>query len=138
MDRLRKPNSKQSLTRALLDRVAICEGPDLIVSRNIGIAIMRHFYPLMKIVTIFAATMLCIAFTFSACFGLYFYIREFFVSSGSDDKSLLFWYLPLLFMGVISVPLAGCAGLVACKTIKSLSGKEGPKGSVDMCKQPRK
>lgn len=104
---------------------------------------MRHSYPLMKIVTIIAATIICIAFSFTASFGLYFYIREFFMSSGSDDRSLLFWYLPLLFMGVISAPLAAGAGLVAYKSIKSLSGMEkaasvhvprdnadvGPKGS---------
>jgi hypothetical protein len=85
---------------------------------------MKHAYPWMKIVTIFAATIVCIVFSFAASFGLYFYIRQCFISSGSDDKSLLFWYLPLLFMGVISTPLAAGAGLVAYKTIRSLSEKQ--------------
>ncbi len=81
----------------------------------------RESYPVTKILFVLTAIILCVIFSFIAIFGLYFYIREIFIASGSDDKSLLFWYLPLLFAGVISAPLAAGAAVVARKTIKSLS-----------------
>ena len=82
---------------------------------------MRQSYPLLKLLLILAALLFCILFLFSSVFGFYFYIREFLTTSESDDRSLLFWYLPLLFMGIFSAPLAAGAGVVAYKTIKSLS-----------------
>lgn len=38
----------------------------------------------------------------TALFCLGVYIREVIVSFSANDKSLLFWYLPFLFTGIIS------------------------------------
>ena len=56
---------------------------------------------------------LCFVFAVIGLFGLGVYIREIFNSYGSNDKSLLYWYLIFLFAGIISSKISIAIGVFA-------------------------
>ena len=72
---------------------------------------------------IYALTLILLSAIFSviAVFGLFIYAREIYLSVGSNDKSLLYWYLPFLFAGIIFAVLAVGTGLLAYKKMKNRS-----------------
>ena len=59
-------------------------------------------YPLKNIFVIQALYVLGFVFGVIAAACLYGYGREVVLSFGAADKSLLFWYLPILFIGVFA------------------------------------
>lgn len=63
--------------------------------------------------------LLCAVFSVIAVFGIFVYVREIYLSVGSNDKSLLYWYLPFLFAGIIFAVLAVVTGSLAYKKIKN-------------------
>ena len=73
---------------------------------------------ILSIVALVAVSLVC---SFITLFGLYFYGREIILSIGSNDKSLLFWYLPLLLFGIIALKIALWAGKAAYRRIKARS-----------------
>lgn len=73
----------------------------------------------INLLFIVALVALCLFCSFVAVFGFYFYGREIVLSFGSNDKSLLFWYLPLLLFGVIALKIALRTGRAAYQRIKA-------------------
>ena len=73
---------------------------------------------ILSIVALVAMSLVC---SFITVFGFYFYGREIILSIGSNDKSLLFWYLPLLLFGIIALKIALWAGKTAYRRIKARS-----------------
>lgn len=71
---------------------------------------------ILSIVALVAMSLVC---SFITLFGFYFYGREIILSIGSNDKSLLFWYLPLLLFGIIALKIAVWAGKAAYRRIKA-------------------
>ena len=74
---------------------------------------MANRYPLKRVLLVqglysLGFILLVIA---AACF--YAYGREIFASIGSADKSLLFWYLPILFIGIFCARGAVMLGVIA-------------------------
>jgi hypothetical protein len=67
---------------------------------------------------IVALVALCVVCSLVAVFGLFVYVREIVLSIGSNDKSLLFWYLPILFIGIIALKIALVAGRGAYRRIR--------------------
>lgn len=55
-------------------------------------------------------------FAFIAVSAIGIYIREIFRSFGQADRSLLFWYLPILFAGIFSGIIAASAGVAAYRS----------------------
>jgi len=65
-------------------------------------------------------TLLFVVSVFVSFFCLFIYTREIFNSLSLADKSLLYWYLPFLFVGVISARLA-IGSFKAIRNRKSIS-----------------
>jgi hypothetical protein len=78
-------------------------------------------YSAVNIFSIVLLAALCLLCAFVTVFGFYFYGREIILSIGSNDKSLLFWYLPLLLFGIIALKIALWAGKAAYRRIKARS-----------------
>jgi hypothetical protein len=76
-------------------------------------------YSAVNILSIVLLAALCLLCSLVTVFGFYFYGREIILSMGSNDKSLLFWYLPLLLFGVIALKIAVRAGTAAYRKIKA-------------------
>lgn len=78
-------------------------------------------YSAINIFTILVLITVCLFCSLVTVFGFYFYGREIILSIGSNDKSLLFWYLPLLLFGIIALKIALWAGKTAYRRIKARS-----------------
>ena len=74
---------------------------------------MKKRYPLKKTLLVpglYIVSLLLGVFALGCFYG---YGREVIASFGSNDKSLLFWYLPILFMGVIAAQGAIASAVIA-------------------------
>ena len=78
-------------------------------------------YSATQFLTIAVLISVCLFCSFVTVFGFYFYGREIILSIGSNDKSLLFWYLPSLLFGIIALKIAVWAGKAAYRRIKARS-----------------
>lgn len=78
---------------------------------------MKH-HPLLRKVIILSMCILCLLFSIGAIFGLYIYSLGIIEALNSNDKSLLFWYLPFLFGGLISGFVAIGTGFLVYMKIK--------------------
>lgn len=65
-------------------------------------------------------SIVCLIASSVSVFGLYVYGREIILSIGSNDKSLLFWYLPFLFAAIIALPVAIQTGKSVYEKLKEL------------------
>ncbi|MCB1949641.1 hypothetical protein [Nitrosomonas sp.] len=81
---------------------------------------MNNTYPLKKVLVILLMGVVCLMTAIVSIFGFYVYGREIILSIGSNDKSLLFWYLPFLFAAIIALPVAIRTGQSVYKRIKEL------------------
>jgi hypothetical protein len=84
-------------------------------------------YSAVNILSIVLLAALCLLCSLVTVFGFYFYGREIILSMGSNDKSLLFWYLPLLLFSIIALKIALRTGTAAYRKIKALD--EGDRGA---------
>jgi hypothetical protein len=79
---------------------------------------MPNRYPLKRILIVQGLYVLGFILLVIAAACFYGYGKEYFASLDKADKSLIYWYLPILFMGFFSLQGAIACGIVAWRRSK--------------------
>ena len=81
---------------------------------------MTNRYPLQKTLAVLALYLTGFVAGIIALACLYAYGREIVLSIGASDKSLLFWYLPILFIGGLAFWVAALCGWAGYRLSRKL------------------